>query len=67
MVTVENNIQDGGVGSILLQALAENHVSCKSKILAFPNEIIPQAPVARTFARFGLDVDGIAKAVEQLL
>ena len=67
LVTIENNIQDGGAGSILLQMLAEHNVACKAKILAFPNEIIPQAPVARTFARFGLDADGVVKAVEQLL
>lgn len=67
LVTIENNIEDGGVGSEILRAVAEQTIFCSAKILAFPNEIIGHAPVARTFARYGLDVDGIVKAVEQLL
>lgn len=67
LVTVENNIADGGAGSEIVRMLTAQGIECYVKILAFPNEIIGQAPVARTFARYGMDAEGIIKAVEQLL
>ncbi len=67
LVTVENNIADGGAGSEIVRMLTDQGVECHAKILAFPNEIIGQAPVTRTFARYGMDAQGIIKAVEQLL
>lgn len=67
LVTVENNIADGGAGSEIVRVLTQKCFGCPAKILAFPNEIIGHAPVSRSFARYGLDAEGIAKAVEQLL
>lgn len=67
LITVENNIADGGAGSEIVRMLTAQGIECHAKILAFPNEIIGQAPVAHTFARYGMDAEGIIKAVEQLL
>ena len=69
IVTIENNITTGGAGERILCELLESSIdgNFKSKILALPNEIIPQMPVDRIFENYVLDVSGIAQAVTSIL
>ncbi len=66
VVTVEDNTAAGGFGGAVAELLAaEPNVSLK--ILGYTDIFVPQAPQNVLLAQFGLDAEGIAQAVRQLL
>ena len=61
VIVIENNIEDGGAGQMILCELAKAGIDCKVKILALPNEIIHHASVEQVFQKYALDCEGIAQ------
>ncbi len=63
VVTVEDGIRSGGVGSHLRHALAAAGVNVPITNLALPTEYVPHGSRAELLARYGLDAAGITGAV----
>jgi 1-deoxy-D-xylulose-5-phosphate synthase len=70
VVTVEDGIREGGVGSAIADAL-EQHCSGRPvprvEVLGVPVKFIPHGKPDRIIASLGLDADGIANAVRASL
>ena len=65
VITVEDGSVKGGLGSTVLQYMAENQISCKVKILGIPDDYIPHGTVEELYSLCGFDVEGIVKAVKE--
>ena len=63
VVTIEDGIRDGGIGSIMAGQIAEIDPSTVVKVLGVPTKFIPQAKPDRILAQLGLDADGIVSTV----
>ena len=55
----ENNIKQGGVYSIILNALNKFDIFAKVYSFSFPDEFIPHGSLAKLFETYGLDEDSI--------
>jgi 1-deoxy-D-xylulose-5-phosphate synthase len=66
IVTVEDGIRTGGVGSAIalgVGELSEDHVAPPVVVLGVPSEYIPHGKPDQILAELGLDAAGIAAAV----
>ncbi|TYC05543.1 1-deoxy-D-xylulose-5-phosphate synthase [Micromonospora sp. WP24] len=63
VVTVEDGIRDGGVGSSVALALADAGVGAPVRALGLPTSFIPHGERAGLLAEYGLDPSGICAAV----
>ncbi|MFD7668794.1 1-deoxy-D-xylulose-5-phosphate synthase [Streptomyces sp. NPDC059788] len=63
VVTVEDNIRHGGLGSAVAQALTDTGCSVPVRILGLPGRFLPHAARGELLARSGLDARGLAQAV----
>lgn len=63
VVTVEDNIRHGGLGTALTQALADTGCAVPVRTLGLPRHFLPHAPRSDLLARHGLDARGLAQAV----
>lgn len=60
VITIEDNVVYGGLGSNILQKLNEENIKdIKIKILGYPNEYIKQGKVEQIEEKYGLDQKGI--------
>ena len=67
IVTVEENALMGGFGSAVLELLSEKGITDVSvRRLGIPDEFAPQATQKELRKIYGIDADGIAKAVRDL-
>lgn len=62
LMTVEANVKSGGMGEHIAAALGR-----EAEILAFPDQFIEQGTSGELMKRFGLDADGIEKAMLRLV
>jgi len=68
IVTVEENVREGGFGSAVLECLSDRDISRVSlKRLAIPDQFIEHGPQSLLRRKYGIDADGIARAVRELL
>ncbi|ACD95951.1 1-deoxy-D-xylulose-5-phosphate synthase [Trichlorobacter lovleyi] len=68
IVTVEENVLQGGFGSAVLELLQDNAMSqVKVKRLGIPDQYIEQGTQAQLRKDVGIDADGIAAAVQAFL
>ena len=67
VVTVEDGVRIGGAGEGVAEALALMGVAPKVKVLGLPDSFVAQGKVGQLFADVGIDAEGIAKAVAELL
>ena len=67
LVTVEDNMENGGLGSMIVSYLNNKGLSAKIKTLAYNDQFIEQGNVDVIYAENGLDENGIAKAVIELI
>ncbi|MEY4229351.1 MAG: 1-deoxy-D-xylulose-5-phosphate synthase, partial [Actinomycetota bacterium] len=67
VLTVEDGIRDGGIGSTMADRVHEITATVPVTILGVPTKVIPQAKPDTILAAMGLDADGIAAAVRTLL
>lgn len=67
VVSVEDGVLAGGVGSQLSAALHAANVGARVAPVALPTQFVPQGSRAELLSRYGLDAAGIAKTVCELL
>lgn len=68
LLTVEENVIDGGFGSAVLELLSQNGLTAVSVIrLGIHDEFVQHASPAELRVQYGLDQEGIARAARQLI
>ena len=68
ILTVEENVLNGGFGSAVLELLAENNLlDVYVKRLGIADEFIEHATQAQLRARLGLDEEGIFRAARGMM
>jgi 1-deoxy-D-xylulose-5-phosphate synthase len=67
VVTVEDGIRDGGVGSAIEDELQQRDCLARVEVLGVPVKFLPHGKPDRILANLGLDADGIAATVRRLL
>lgn len=68
IVTVEENVLTGGFGSAIGEWLAaENMPSARLKSLGLRDQFIEHSPQKDLRARYGIDADGIVRAVREIV
>jgi 1-deoxy-D-xylulose-5-phosphate synthase len=65
LVTIEENVIMGGVGSAVNEYLQQNAISTPVLNLGLPDHFLEHGNTATLLARCGLDAEGIIKAVNQ--
>ena len=67
VVTVEDGLRIGGAGAAVRDALGNRDAACRIRVLGVPTEYVPHGHPDDIHAGFGLDADGIATSVRELL
>ncbi|HXV19623.1 MAG TPA: 1-deoxy-D-xylulose-5-phosphate synthase [Desulfuromonadales bacterium] len=67
VVTVEENVRQGGFGSAVLELLAEEGLSPRALHIGLPDAFIEQGSQEELRARYGLDADGLAGSIRHFL
>src|SRR6266568_3692353 len=67
VLTAEDNVGSGGFGGAVLEALAPHGLAGRVRMLALPDEFLPQGKAAEILTEHGLDAAGIAKAVYEAI
>lgn len=67
VVTVEDGTIIGGLGSAVLEFMADNSYSAQVRRLGIPDEVIHQGTQQELYHQCGYDAEGIAKTVRELL
>ncbi|HET8600771.1 MAG TPA: 1-deoxy-D-xylulose-5-phosphate synthase [Segeticoccus sp.] len=63
VVTVEDGIREGGVGTHVAQAFTDLGCDVPVRTVGLPVDYLPHGSRANLLSRYGLDADGIAQAV----
>jgi len=63
VITVEDNVGAGGFGGAVLETLAPHGLAGRVRMLALPDEFLPQGKASDILKEHGLDSAGVAKAV----
>ncbi len=67
VVTIEDGLRAGGAGAGVRDALGEHDADCRIRVLGVPVEYVPHGTPREIHAGFGLDGEGIAASVRELL
>jgi 1-deoxy-D-xylulose-5-phosphate synthase len=67
VVTVEDGVRAGGVGSSIADELRHLAPTLRVEVLGLPTRFVPHGEAHHILARFGLDADGVAGVVRGLL
>jgi 1-deoxy-D-xylulose-5-phosphate synthase len=68
VITVEENVLQGGFGSAVLEMLAEKRVTgIQVKRLGIPDEFVEHATQAQLREKYGIDKEGIIRAAREML
>ncbi len=67
VVTVEENVLQGGFGSAILELFCDQGVHVPVLRIGLPDQFIEQGSQAQLRARYGLDADGIVARVREAL
>jgi len=68
LVTVEENVLSGGFGNAVIELLTSSgRNDIQVKAIGIPDEFVEQGSQARLRANYGLDAEGIAKKVTELV
>src|SRR5699024_2821529 len=67
VVTVEDGVATGGVGSQVAQLLGDAGVEVPVTNVALPSEYIPHGSRTALLHRYGLDADGLVRTVRSRL
>ncbi len=65
VITVEDNVGSGGFGGAVLEALAPHGLAGRVRMLALPDEFLPQGKASDILKEHGLDAAGVAASVYQ--
>ena len=64
VITIEDNVKIGGMGSMIGTLLEENHIDCKFKIFAFPDQPITHGSIDELDKLYGLGAKTIASKID---
>ncbi len=68
IITVEENVIQGGFGSAVLELLEEEGMEgVRVKRLGFPDQYLEQGEQAELRAMYGLDAEGIGRTIREFL
>ncbi|MEQ8254074.1 MAG: transketolase C-terminal domain-containing protein, partial [Smithellaceae bacterium] len=68
ILTVEENVLQGGFGSAVLEMLAEKNINnIQVKRLGIPDEFVEHATQAELREKYGLDEEGIVGAIREMI
>lgn len=67
IITVEDGCIQGGFGSAVLEFMADNNYSAEVKRLGIPDRVVEHGEQIELHRECGFDVDGIEKAVIEML
>jgi 1-deoxy-D-xylulose-5-phosphate synthase len=68
VITVEENVLQGGFGSAVLEMFAERNITgVQVKRLGIPDEFVEHATQAQLRSQYGLDEEGIIRAIREML
>ncbi len=67
VVTVEDNVGAGGFGGAVLETLAPHGLAGRVRVLALPDEFLPQGKASDILKEHGLDSAGVAKFVYEAI
>jgi 1-deoxy-D-xylulose-5-phosphate synthase len=68
IITIEENVLQGGFGSAILELLAEKGVAgVQVKRLGIPDEFVNHATQAEQRCKYGIDEEGIIRAIREML
>jgi len=67
IITVEDGCVQGGVGSAILEFMAEHNYIAEVKMLGIPDRIIEHGSLKELHRECGFDAQGIAAAVHEML
>jgi 1-deoxy-D-xylulose-5-phosphate synthase len=67
LITIEDNVQIGGIGSMIAELLMEKEINTKFKAYAFPDEPIVHGSIAELDKKYGIDAQTIAVEVYKWL
>ena len=63
IITVEENVVQGGFGSTVLELLQQHNILIPVHCIGLPDKYIEQGPQSVLRHKYGLDAEGIEKAV----
>lgn len=66
VITLEDNVKIGGMGSMISSLLKEKEINCKFKILAFPDTPVTHGTADELDKLYGLDAKSIASKINKL-
>jgi 1-deoxy-D-xylulose-5-phosphate synthase len=64
VVTVEENVLQGGFGSAVLELFCEEGLTCPVTRIGLPDKFVEQGSQSELWARYGLDARGIVATVK---
>lgn len=67
IITVEDGCLQGGFGSAILEFMADNNYHAEIKRLGIPDQVIEHGEQIQLYQECGFDVEGIEKAIMELL
>ena len=65
IITIEDGVRAGGVGSAVLELLADRGIATPVRRLGLPDTFVEHGPVGDLHALCGIDTDSIIEAIEQ--
>lgn len=66
VITVEDGVRNGGMGSAVMEWLADHDYDVRVKRLGLPDYFVEHGTVAQLQHIVGIDVDGIVQALEKI-
>ncbi len=65
VITIEDNVKIGGIGTMIATLLEEKNISCKFKAFAFPDVPITHGSIDELDKLYGLDAKTIAEKITE--
>jgi 1-deoxy-D-xylulose-5-phosphate synthase len=66
IITVENGVRSGGLGSVVAEFMTENGYTPRIKRIGIPDKFIEHGSVDELFKLYGMDAEGIYKEIMTL-
>lgn len=67
IITLENGTRKGGLGSAVLEFMADNGYTPKVKVLGLPDEFVEHGSIPELLHELGLDIEGIYNHIKSVL
>lgn len=67
IITVENGVIRGGLGSAVLEFMADNGYTPKIKRIGVPDEFVEHGPISELYKLCGMDAKCIAEEIKKMV